>query len=172
VTYILKKPTRARAGETDAVASGAITPAKPEGDLGDVASNASSGESLRLIRAHAAKEAFVGMYGRLDCLLGDRWTGALDRLRVFFPSTSSQLDATERRADDLAVAFIDGGAAEVAFGAALAEYEKIYALGAQLLAAHDRAEEGRCSECGRTNLTVIVRDDQDLAFCRACRSAE
>jgi len=168
VTYILKKPTRARAVEIDAVASGAITPAAPEGDLGNVAPDETVGESSRLIRAHAAKEAFVAMYGRLDGLLGDRWTGALDRLQVLFPSASSQLDRAERRVDELAVAFIDGSAAEVTFGTALAEYENIYTLGARLLAAHDRDEDGRCSECGRTGLTVVVRDDDGGVHCRAC----
>jgi len=66
--------------------------------------------------------------------------------------------------------YIDGRAAEAAFASALAEYEAVYTRAAQLLAAQDRIKEGRCVECGRAELTVVVRDEQGHLYCRACRS--
>lgn len=53
--------------------------------------------------------------------------------------------------------YINGRAAEAPFASALDEYETVYTRAAQLLAAQDRIEEGRCLECGRAELTVVVR---------------
>jgi hypothetical protein len=165
VTYVLKKPTRQPAIEESPTAGGDVTAVA-------AASAPAEDNASVAVRASAVKATFVAMFGRLEGLLGDRWTGAFDRLRAFFPDTSAELDATEARVDELAVAYIDGRTAEAVFVASLVEYEGVYTLAARLLAAQDRAEERRCGDCARTDLTVVVRDESGGVFCRACRSED
>jgi len=173
VSYVLKKPTRARAAngpdDTDIEGARPGFPASARNDDDPPVVAAPTLDSPRRARADAVKDAFVAMFGRLDGLLGERWAGAHDRLQAFFPETSAELDLTEKRVDELAVMYIEGRAAEATFASALAEYEAVYTRAAQLLAAQDRIEEGRCVECGRAELTVVVRDEQGQRYCRACR---
>jgi hypothetical protein len=174
VSYILKKPTQARAANgTDDAGVDTGPPGLPvcvrnDDDPPEVA--ASTLDGPRRARADAVRDAFVAMFGRLEGLLSNRWTGAHDRLQALFPKTAAELEVVEKCVDDLAVRYIDGRSAEAAFASALAEYEAVYTRAAQLLAAQDRIEEGRCLECGRAELTVVVRDEQGHPYCRACRS--
>jgi hypothetical protein len=169
LSYVLKKPTRMRA-DPDAAGAGHDTASVATGPVAnsDDGPAVAATDSARRGRADAVKEAFVAMYGRLEGLLGDRWTGAHERLHALFPETSAELEAAETRADDLAIAYIDGCAAEAAFATALAEYEQLHTLAARLLAAQDRADERRCVDCGRPELTVVVCDEQGQLHCRAC----
>lgn len=171
MSYILKKPTRVRvADEADGPGVSMAAPSREESRAEDEspAAAAPTLDAPRRARADAVKDAFVSMFGRLDGLLGDRWTGALDRLQALFPATSAELDLAEKHVDELAVMYVDGGSAEATFASALAEYEAVYTRAAQLLAAQDRTEEGRCVDCGRAELTVVVRDGQGHPYCRAC----
>lgn len=176
MSYVLKKPTRARAADgADDVGVVTEAPAQPacaREDEDAAAATAHVLDAPSRARADALKDAFVAMFGRLEGLLGERWTGAHDRLQALFPETSAALDVAERRVDDMAVMYIDGRTAEAAFASALNEYETVYTRAAQFLAAQDRIEEGRCLDCGRAELTVVVLDEQGHPYCRACRGPE
>lgn len=153
VTYILKKPTRMI---TDAGAANATAAAESAG----------SGPDRAIV--DEVKNAFVRVFGRLEELLGDRWTGACDRLRERFRSDYDETEAAERTVDEVSVAYIQGRATAQVFHEALDHYEQAWTAAAVALASADRAQERACAECGRTGMTVVVFDDAGKPHCRAC----
>ena len=120
-------------------------------------------------RRSAVVAAFSTFFSDLEPLLGDRWLGAWDRLKALAPPLASAIDDAEAGADRIALDYMHGRATWADFESALTQYARVWQGAAVALHSSDRrADDRRCAECGRGDLTVLVFDDQGIPFCRAC----
>lgn len=150
MSYSLKKPTRA--GQAVATAAGGTATAPFAGGTA----------------VEEVKRAFIAVFGRIERHLGVQWAGASDRLRARFPDAWQETEDAEKNADEIAAAFIAGRASTEVLEEALVRYERAWADAAELLDGDTLEDDRRCSECGRTEMTVVVRDDDGSTFCRRC----
>jgi hypothetical protein len=123
-------------------------------------------ELVSLLRAQRQGEvsaAFAQAFARLGNLydgdlVGSLWARIVDQ----HPPLASDINTTEQAADSAALAYQQGTVADSSqFLAALAAWEGRWAEA--IAAVTSRA----CSDCGRTDATVMVTTDSGR-FCRAC----
>ncbi|MGB8293883.1 MAG: hypothetical protein WCG85_00500 [Polyangia bacterium] len=123
-------------------------------------------ELVSLLRAQrqaevstAYAEAFARLGNMYDGdLVGSLWARIVDQ----HPTLARAIDVADQAADLAALTYQSGGAADSsAFVACLASWERAWAEA--IAAITSRA----CSDCGRTDATVMVTTDTGR-FCRAC----
>ena len=123
-------------------------------------------ELVSLLRAQRQGEvsaAFAQAFARLGNLYDGDLVGSLwERITTECPTLARSIDTAEAAADGAAAAYQQGTVADSSqFLTALAEWEGRWAEA--LAAVTSRA----CSDCGRTDATVMVTTDTGR-FCRAC----
>jgi len=119
--------------------------------------------ALRAQRQTEVSTLFSFAFSRLSNLyhgdlVGSLWT----RITTEHPTLARAIDTTEIAADGAALAYQQGGAVDSsAFLACLATWERAWAdaIGASTSRA--------CSDCGRTDATIMVTTDTGR-YCRRC----
>jgi len=118
---------------------------------------------LRSQRQNEVATTFAEAFSRLGNLYDGDLVGSLwTRITTEHPTLARAIDTTEIAADGAALAYQQGGAVDSsAFLACLATWERAWAdaIGASTSRA--------CSDCGRTDATIMVTTDTGR-YCRRC----